>query len=507
MEKRKVLLAFDLGTSGVKCSVFDTKAKHLVSAYGEYATYFPKEGFQEQKPAEWVEAIRRSLTEMKEILSESKVCAIGVSGHSLGVIPVDEKGTLLSPSVPIWSDARAKKEADAFFEKYDYNTWYNQTGNGFPAHLYGLFKVLWYQKNDPSLYEKTDVFLGSKDYINLCLTGKAATDHSYASGSGLYNLREKRYMEDVAAIAGVDVQKFPPIFLSHQIIGTVTERAAEFFGLEAGIPVVAGGVDNACMTLGAGCFEEGKSYASLGSSAWVTVCAKDPLTERESGVYTFAHCVEDMFIPSVGIFSSGSALEWVRRNMFSELQGNDRFQKMEEMAKGSEVGAKGIFFVPCLAGGASVDPSPNTKGAFFGLSLAHQKEDLARAAFEGIATHLYAASEKMIIEKRILQPLLLVGGGAKGEFARQIYADVFGISVAVSAVQQAAASLGAASLAARGCGEWKDYSPLKELFEGVLEYMPNGENHQKYKAAFPIWKELRSASAKMGELLEKMKTR
>jgi dTMP kinase len=69
MEKRKVLLAFDLGTSGVKCSVFDTKAKHLVSAYGEYATYFPKEGFQEHKPAEWVEAIRRSLTEMKEILS------------------------------------------------------------------------------------------------------------------------------------------------------------------------------------------------------------------------------------------------------------------------------------------------------------------------------------------------------------------------------------------------------------------------------------------------------
>ncbi len=507
MEKRKVLLAFDLGTSGVKCSVFDTKAKHLASAYGEYPTYFPGEGLQEQKPEEWITSIRKALFEMKDVILESKVCAIGVSGHSLGVIPVDEKGNLLTPSVPIWSDARGKKEAEAFFEKCDYNTWYEKTGNGFPAYLYGIFKVLWYKKHMPSLYENAVAFLGSKDFINFYLTGKIATDHSYASGSGLYGLKEKTYMEEYALIAGVDIQKFPPVFSSHQIIGTVTPKAASDLGLEAGIPVVAGGVDNACMTLGAGCFEEGDSYASLGSSAWVTVCAKDPLAKRESGVYTFCHCVEDMFIPSVGIFSSGSALEWVRKNIFPEFDGADRFEKMAYLAERSEIGAKGILFVPCLAGGASVDPSPNTKGAFFGLSLGHEKEDLARAAFEGTATHLYAASEKMILEERILEPLILVGGGAKGEFARKIYADVFGIPVAVSSVQQAAASLGAAALAARGCGLWDSYSPLKTIFKDVRKYKPNMENHKKYSKTFPIWKAARRACAEIGDFLSEAEKR
>ncbi len=507
MEKRKVLLAFDLGTSGVKCSVFDMKARHIVSACGEYPTYFPGEGLQEQKPVEWIKAIRTALLEMKKELLESEVCAIGVSGHSLGVIPVDEKGELLCPSVPIWSDARAKKEAESFFSKCDYHTWYEKTGNGFPAYLYGLFKVLWYKKNQPETYDKAVSFLGSKDYINLYLTGKAATDHSYASGSGLYDLKEKRYIDEYALSAGVDINKFPPILLSHQVIGTVTEKAALDLGLTAGIPVVAGGVDNACMTLGAGCFEEGDSYASLGSSAWVTVCAKDPLTERESGVYTFAHCVEDMFIPSVGIFSSGSALDWVTKRFFSELKGSDRFEKMAEYAQGSDVGSKGILFVPCLAGGAAIDPSPNTKAAFFGLSLGHEKEDIARAAFEGIATHLYAAAENMILKKHISEPLLLVGGGAKGEFARGVYADVFGISVAVSSVQQAAASLGAAALAARGCGLWESYSPLKALFKDVKKYEPDEDNHKKYRDTFPVWQALRRACAEMGDLLSETETR
>lgn len=507
MEKRKVLLAFDLGTSGVKCSLFDTKAVHLASSYKEYPTYFPKEGFQEQKPEDWIKAIKNALFEMNEVISKSEILSIGVSGHSLGVIPVNEEGALLAPSVPIWSDTRAVKERKAFFEKCDYNTWYEKTGNGFPAHLYGLFKALWYKENKASIYEKTYSFLGSKDYINLYLTGKVATDHSYASGSGLYDLKEKCYREEYARAAEVDIQKFPPIFPSHQIIGAVTEAAATDLGIAPGIPVVAGGVDNACMTLGAGCFEEGSSYASLGSSAWVTVCAKEPLTKRESGVYTFAHCVEDMFIPSVGIFSSGSALNWVCKQFFSELTGSDRFEKMAEMAEKSPVGARGILFVPCLAGGAAIDPSPNTKGAFFGLTLEQEKEDIARAAFEGIATHLYAASEKMLLEKRISEPLLLVGGGAKGEFQRSVYADVFGFPVAVSSVQQAAASLGAASLAARGCGVWESYSPLKALMKDMKKYTPDLEHHKTYCDTFPIWKAARRACAEVGDMLFEMKTR
>ncbi|MBR5295818.1 MAG: pentose kinase [Clostridia bacterium] len=502
MEKRKVLLAFDLGTSGVKCSVFDQDACHLASAYEEYETYFPCEGYLEQKPLDWIAAIGRALKKIKGNLNENQLCGIGVSGHSLGVIPVDEKGNLLALSVPIWSDTRAVLEAESFFEKTDRSLWYKKTGNGFPPHLYGLFKVMWYQKNLPEIYEKAFSFIGSKDFINLYLTGKIATDHSYASGSGLYDLKKREYIPEYASLAGVEIQKFPEIYPSHGIIGYVNEKASAEFGIPVGVPVVAGGVDNACMTLGAGCFEEGDSYASLGSSAWVTLCSKDTFTDQKSGIYTFAHCVEGMYIPSVGIFSSGSALDWVSKKFFSSFSSDDRFEKMAKMAKQTKIGAEGLYFIPCLAGGSGADPSPNTKGIFYGFTLAHKKEEVARAAFEGIAMHLFAVSEPFLKDKRLKDSLLLVGGGAKGEFARQVYADVFGLPMRVSSVQQAAASLGAAALAAVGCSLWDSYLPLKKLFANKKEYTPCKENHKIYESIFPIWKKIRKISAEVGDAMK-----
>lgn len=504
---KKAFLAFDLGTSGVKCSVFDTDANPIASRYGEYATYFPEKGFGEQKPQEWIQAIAAALADMKAALSEITICAIGVSGHSLGVIPVDETGQLLCECTPIWSDCRAEKEAAAFFEKTDYDTWYRITGNGFSPYLYTVFKMMWYKTHLPKVYEKAVAFIGSKDYINLYLTGEIATDRSYASGSGIFDLKRGEYREEYARLAQVDLNKFPKVLPSHTVMGCVTEAASKALGIPQGIPVVAGGVDNACMALGAGCFEEGDSYASLGSSAWATVCSADPMTEERNGGFTFAHCVEGMFIPSVGIYSSGSALDWVMKRFFPDLTGGDRYEKLEVLSRSSETGAHGLFFNPCLAGGASIDPSPNTNGCLFNLTLAHERADIARAAMEGIAIHLFAAAEPMVRQNRLKEPLLLVGGTAKSETMRQIYADVFGIKTCVSQVQQAAASLGAAALAAVGCGEWDSFSPLKRLFETVTEYVPNAESHTHYERMFPLWKKIRLASAQIGDDLADLEKR
>ena len=497
------ILAFDLGTSGVKCAVFDQNGKTVASAYERYQTLYPSLGRHEQRPAEWINGIINGCRALEATLSQVNICAVGVSGHSLGAVPVDKSGELLAQSVPIWSDSRAVKQSEEFFKKIEHKVWYEKTGNGFPAELYALFKIMWYKTECEDIYDRAVKFIGTKDYVNLFLTENVATDTSYASGSGAYLLQEGRYSEEYISAAGISAYKLPQICASDEIIGHVCPEAAKLLGIKSGTPVVAGGVDNACMALGAGCFREGDSYASLGSSAWITVSSDKSVVDFDKGIYTFAHCVEGQFIPSVGVMSFGSALAWVADNLFSELCGVTRFDDMAKFAMCSEVGANGILFNPCLAGGSATEKNSDITGGFMNLSLRNKREDIARAAFEGIAMQLYSAAEPLLDE--IGDRLLVVGGGSKGEFARKVYADVFGKQIAVSGVQQDAAALGAAALAAKGCGLWQDYGKINECHgEMSITYPENGA-HKAYEAMLPLYKIMSKACSGIGAKYADMK--
>lgn len=495
----KTLLAFDLGTSGVKCSLFDQEGGLLAAAYGEYETFYPKPDWRQQRPADWIGRITEGCRTLMEAVPEAEICGIGVSGHSLGVIPVDAAGQLLTEFTPIWSDARAREQAAAFFQKTDHRAWYEMTGNGFPAELYALFKILWYRDNEPEVYERAAKFIGTKDYVNLFLTGQAVTDVSYASGSGLYDLKKGCYSPEYADIAGIDLAKMPEIFPSHAIIGHVTKSAAGQLGIREGIPVAAGGVDNSCMALGAGCFESGDVYASLGSSAWITACADAPVVDYENMIYTFAHCVPGQFIPSLGVFASGSALAWAADAFFPEVTGPDRFDALGELAMESAAGANGLLFNPCLAGGSSADKSPNIRGCLFSLELGHSRADVARAVFEGIAMHLCTTAQPLERSGQLGKRLLVVGGGAKGKVSRQIYADVFGKEVTVSKVRQDAASLGATALAAVGCGLWDSFQLLRKVHQDLTICQPDLQNHAHYQKILPFYKKLCDACANLGD--------
>ena len=501
----KTLLAFDLGTSGVKCSLYTESGELLWARYGEYETQFPQPDFRQQCPADWIQQIQAVCRTLLQEQPEAEICGIGISGHSLGALPVDVHGQLLVDAVPIWSDARARQQADVFFEKVNYRQWYETTGNGFPAELYSLFKILWYKDNQPEIYEKTYKFIGTKDYVNAYLTGQIVTDISYATGCGLVDLMSGRYCEEYAKIAGVDLNKMPDIYPSHTIIGYVTKQAAEQLHIPVGIPVVAGGVDNACMALGAGCYEEGDAYASLGSSAWVTISADRPVVDCETKIYTFAHCVPGKYIPSLGIFASGSALAWAAKNWFPDIQGEDRYDVLGSMAQKAGVGAHGLLFNPCLAGGSSADKSPNIRGNLFNLELGHTREDIARAVFEGIAFHLYTTTEPLLQSGQIGERLLVVGGGAKGEVARQIYADVFAMDVAVSKVRQDTASLGAAVLAAVGCGLWDSFDRVKEIHKEQTISHPRMENHVYYEKIMPIYRRVCDACSDLGDAIASLR--
>jgi xylulokinase len=506
------IIAYDLGTGGAKASLYDVEGACLASVFVAYETLYPDTGWHEQRPADWwsaiVEATRMLLS--KNPSAAAQIECLAISGQSLAVIPLDEKGALLRESIPIWSDSRSSRQTESFFQTVDRDRWYMTTGNGFPAECYSVFKIMWYRDNEPGLFSRTQKVLGSKDWVNLRLTGKMFTDFSYASGCGVYDLRGWKYSPEFISASGLPQSLFPEIVPSTRIIGTLTAEAAEALNLPQSVKVACGGVDNSCMALGARNTGEGRVYTSLGSSSWIAVSAREPVLDAKMKPYVFAHVIPGLFTSAVSIFSGGSAFRWIRDTIFSckhHDQGErDPYDVMNELAAASPVGANRLIFNPSLAGGSSQEPNPHIRGGFSGLDLRHTKGDLIRAGMEGIAMNLSSVLQILSKFVPLSGEMLLVGGGSKSSLWRQIFADVYNMDCVKTNIDQDAGSLGAAAVAAVGAGLWKGFEKVDKVHQVQSVASPIPTNVETYQRLMPAFQLVRRHQAEMGELLWRMAT-
>jgi xylulokinase len=494
------IIAYDLGTGGAKASLYDREGTCQASTFVSYETLYPDSGWHEQRPQDWWNAIVASTRELlaKRLAAPSDIECLAISGQSLAVIPVDGNGELLRQTVPIWSDTRAEVQTVAFFRTVDPDRWYLTTGNGFPAACYAVFKVMWYRDNEPAMFSRVRSILGSKDWVNLRLTGKTFTDYSYASGSGIYDLLSWKYSPEFIRASGLAESLFPPIVPSTTIVGTLTAQAAESLGLPRSVKVACGGVDNSCMALGARSIGEGRVYTSLGSSAWIAVSSAKPVLDPKMKPYVFTHVMPGLFTSAVSIFAAGSSFRWLRDVL---CDGGASYDEMTGLAATSPVGANKLLFNPSLAGGSCLEPSPHIRGAFAGLDLRHTRADLMRAGMEGIAMNLGAVLDVLRRFVPLSSEMLMVGGGSKSAAWRQIFADVYQMDCVKTNIDQEAGSLGAAAVAAVGAGLWKGFDRVDQVHKVQSVQKPIAANAAAYRRLMPAFELVRRHQAELGELL------
>ena len=500
------IIAYDLGTGGIKASLYTAEGRSLASTFVSYQTYFPGDHMQEQAPDDWWNAIIASTRQLllKTSTDGRDIAALAISGHSLGVVPVGRGGELLRERTPIWSDKRAAAQAAQFFEKIDYRSWYMDTGNGFPPECYSVFKMMWYRQNEPDMYARIDKVIGTKDYCNYRLTGRLCTDYSYASGSGLFDLGKWEYKQEYVEASGIAPSVLPEILESDAVVGNITHEAAVETGLPTTVKVICGGVDNSCMALGAKGSEGGRVYTSLGSSAWIALVANRPVLDFTHKPYVFAHVIKGMYTSATSIFSAGSSLRWVRDNFCADLLekeqagGPDAYEEMTGLAAASPIGAGNVIFNPSLAGGSMIEETPDICGGFGGINLSTGRGDIIRATLEGIALNLRVAFDILKSYHPGIDSMLIAGGGSKSAMWRQIFADVYRTEILKSNVDQDAASLGAAALAAKGAGLWKDYSGLDALHTIESRTAPSETGAAEYDKVLARFKEFAHYMALFG---------
>jgi xylulokinase len=443
-------------------------------------------------------------------VNKDEIFCLGISGHSLGAVPVDRDGKLLRESTPIWSDIRAQKEVEDFFREVDPDNWYLTTGNGFPAACYTVFKVMWYRNHEPEMFRKVYKILGTKDYINFKLTGELKTDFSYASGTGIYDLKAWTYNSEFIDASRIPEDVWPDIVLSAQILGEVTPDAAEMLGIGNGVKVVCGGVDNSCMALGAKNICDGRVYTSLGSSAWIAVSAEQPVLDKKYKPFVFAHVMPNMYTSAVSIFSAGTSFTWVKDNICDELiaqataSNEDVYILMNQIAEKAPVGSNKLLFNPSLAGGTSQDTSVNIRGAYIGLDLKHGKPELIRAVMEGIAMNLRLRLDLLHKYTHLEDEILFVGGGAKSRFYLSIFADIFNTRIIKTNIDQDAGALGAAAIAAVGCGLWESFDMIDKIHETIEVVEPDKENNRKYEELLPVFNLAAQYQAKISDALQQI---
>jgi xylulokinase len=480
------ILAHDLGTTGNKATLFDAQGAVVASALETYETAYPRPNWAEQDPLDWWRAVRDSTQKLLAIsgIAPGDVAAVSFSGMMNGLVAVDASGAPLRPAI-IWADQRATAEAEFLAERCGFQHVYRRTGHR-PGASYTAAKLLWVQRHQPNLYARIHQVLQAKDYAAYKLSGILATDYSDASSTNLFDLEKRDWALDMIAAVGLDPGKLPPALPSSTVIGRVTPEAAAQTGLLAGTPVVIGGGDGACATVGAGSVQPGDAYNYVGSSSWIAVTAVQPLYDPRMRTFTFAHLDPQLYFPTGTMQCAGGAFDWLERLLRGE--GDARiYDEMSMAAAAVESGARGLLFLPYLIGERSPYWNPLARGVFAGLTMSHGRAEMARAVLEGVALNLRMILAAFLEQGAKIEAMRLIGGGAQSPLWRQILADVYGLPILHPALLAEATSLGAAIAGGVGVGLFPGFGVAHQFVQVEEAEQPNPAQSQRYETLYDLY--------------------
>lgn len=476
-------LGIDLGTSGIKITAVDKMGEIKASSSREYPVHYSNNGWSDQDPKDWIKGLTGSLGELSEKINLNDIKGVGISGQMHGLVVLDENKEVLYPVI-LWNDQRTVEESEYLNNVTGMDKLTEYTSNisftGFTAS-----KLLWLKKNEPEIFGKIRHIMLPKDYLGYVLTGKFYTDVSDASGTLFFDVKNRKWSEEMIKILEIKEEYLPEIFESYEIIGELKQEVMDEFNISGKVPVVAGGGDNACGAIGAGVVEEDKILVSLGTSGVVFIPQKKWSLPEKISMHTFCDSSGKYHFMGV-ILSAASCLKWWIEDIHD---GN--YEKLLLEAEESVPGSNNLFFLPYLTGERTPHSDPYARGSFIGLTAAHTRGDMTRSVMEGIAFALYDSYN--LADNLNPDIIRIIGGGAKSELSRKIITDIFNIKSEVLAVQEGP-SYGAALLAMFGTEKEQDMDgKLKEIIKITDIIEPNENNHKEYQKRYSVYKKLYEA--------------
>ena len=282
------LIGIDVGTSATKTVLFDEAGTVMASASQEYPLYQPKNGWAEQKPEDWRDAVLATLERVvsQAAVEREAIKGIGISGQMHGLVMLDEAGEVIRPSI-IWCDQRTGEEVEDMLRIMPKERWIEITANP-PLTGWTAAKILWVRKHEPENYSRCKHILLPKDYIRYILTGVFATEVSDASGMQLLDVPGRRWSDEVLEALQIDKSMLGKVYESCEVTGTLLPEIAEKTGLTAEVKVVGGAGDNAAAAVGTGIVRDGTAFTTIGTSGVVFAHSSQVSIDKKGRVHTIS---------------------------------------------------------------------------------------------------------------------------------------------------------------------------------------------------------------------------
>jgi xylulokinase len=480
-----LILSLDLGTTSLKALLADAEGHIHAQAEREYPIYTPQPGWAEQDPEDWWRAAISAARACLADVDATTVRAIGLSGQMHGTVLLDADGAPLMPAV-IWADQRSSAQAAVITAQIGPERLAAIAGSRVSAGFMAA-TLAWVQQERPALWAQARAALLPKDWLRWRLTGRIATEASDAAGTTLADIRSRTWSAEILAALGIDPAIMPPVLESGDVAGELTAEAAAALGLSAGLPVVAGGADQATGALGGGIVEPDTMLASLGTGGQLVIPLRTILVDRSLRVHTFCHALPQRWYLLGAVLSAGLAFRWLRDAVL-EFDPTDGYARMTALAETVPPGAEGLLWVPHLVGERTPYMDPNARGTLLGLTMRHGRAHLVRAMMEGIALNLRNAFA--VLRELNVNPerIVMAGGGARSPLWRQIMADVFQREVVPLQVE-AQSALGAAILAATAVGLLPDAAAASRQWARYgTPVSPNPAHAETYATLFELFR-------------------
>lgn len=474
-------IGVDLGTSAVKLLLMNEDGKIENIASREYPLYFPNPGWSEQNPQDW---FHQSMEGIKELLAgypKEEVAGISFGGQMHGLVVLDERDQVIRPAI-LWNDGRTGKETEYLNQVIGKERLSEYTANiafaGFTAP-----KILWMKEHEPENFGKIRKIMLPKDYLAYRLSGSFCTDVSDASGMLLMDVKNRRWSEEMLKICGITEEMLPKLYESYEVVGTLKAEIAKDLGLSENVKVIAGAGDNAAVAVGTGTVGDGRCNISLGTSGTIFISSRKFGVDEHNALHSFAHADGNYHLMGC-MLSAASCNKW----WSEEILKTKDFKAEQESIR--RLGENHVFYLPYLMGERSPHNNPDARAMFIGMSMDTTREEMTQAVLEGVAFGLRDSLEVARSLGIELERTKICGGGAKSPLWKKMIANIMNLKVDVIESEEGPA-LGAAMLAAVGCGAYPDVETVAGKVVKVIDTIePEPELVQKYEERYQEFRKI-----------------
>jgi len=480
------ILAFDLGTTALKCALHDLNGNVIAKASEEYQLITPDADSVEMEVETYWQAFKSTVAKVLKAsgVKPSEIKALGVSAQGETLILVNQHGKPLRRAI-VWLDNRAQKEADDLGTTFSHRHAFEITGQVKLVPTWPASKILWLRRHEPEVFAKTGKFLLIEDYFLYRLTGEYVCEGSLVTSTCYWNFRTRKWWNEMLQELGVSEEQLPKYLESGEPVGKLRPEVAAELGLSPDTVACTGALDQACGAIGVGNIKPGIFSENTGAALAICATVNQPILDPGNQMPCHYHGLPGLYM--LHTFTSGGiVMRWFRDEFAgTELQaakftGLDAYDLMGMAAANVAPGCEGLVMLPHLQGAMAPEANPKASGVFYGFTLRHSRNHFTRAIMESVGFIVRRNIEVIEGLGVPVSEVRALGGGARSRIWKQMEADIIGRPV-LTTTNEEAATLGAAILAGKAVGL---YSNIEEAAERMIQIKERFDPNPNHKAVY-----------------------